>query len=283
MTRLPPRELSAAALTAALDAGGLTVVYQPVVDLRTGFVVAAEALARLRLPGSDVLLPPSAFLATAERHGLIGRLDTQVAEAAIHQAAQWRTATGERPFSIGINLSVADLDDASLPLRLQSLCGDAGLPTDCLVVEVTETLLSVEGRGHEDVLRSLAALDVNVTMDDFGTGFSSLTHLKRFPVKGIKIDRSFTWDLDTDPALTLALVRFGRDLGLHVVAEGVETESQLQALCQAGCPFVQGYLFSAPLPAAELGAMLDRRFVLPRPVAVPVPRTPTRAALRSPR
>ncbi|MDP3713607.1 MAG: EAL domain-containing protein [Mycobacteriales bacterium] len=282
MHRSPPRQLSAAALTAALDTGGLTVVYQPVVDLRSGYVVAAEALARLRLPDGGVLLPPSAFLPTAERHGLVGRLDAMVADIAIRQAALWWEATGERPFSIGINVSVADLDDSALPLRMQALCAEAGLPLDALVVEVTESLLSVEGRGHEDVLRSLAALGVNVTMDDFGTGFSSLSYLKRFPVKGIKIDRSFTWDLDTDPALTVALVRFGLELGVHVVAEGVETESQLQALCQAGCPFAQGYLFSPPLPAAELTALLDRRFVLPRPVAVPRPRTVT-AGLPSPR
>jgi EAL domain-containing protein (putative c-di-GMP-specific phosphodiesterase class I) len=205
-----------------------------------------------------------------------------VAETAVRQAVQWREIVGDRPFSIGINVSVADLDDAALPFRIQALCADAGLPMDALVIEVTETLLSVEGRGHEDVLRSLASLGVNVTMDDFGTGFSSLSYLKRFPVKGIKIDRSFTWDLDTDPALTLALVRFGRDLGMHVVAEGVETQSQLQALCQADCAFAQGYLFSPPVPAAELTAMLDRRFVLPRPVPVPLPLPRPAAAAATP-
>jgi EAL domain-containing protein (putative c-di-GMP-specific phosphodiesterase class I) len=287
VTRPRVRPLSPAGLAAALDAGGLEVFYQPVVDLRTGFVVAAEALARLRAPRSRALLPPSAFLPTAERTGLVSRIDELVAREAVHQAVAWRARLPGRPFSIGLNASVADLDDASLPLRLQALCGEAGLPMDALVVEVTETLLSVEGRGHEDVLRTLSALGVNVTLDDFGTGFSSLTYLRRFPVSGIKVDRSFTWDLDTDPRLTTALVRFGLELGVHVVAEGVERPTQLQALVDAGCPFAQGYLLSAPVPAAELGALLHRRFDVPRPSAhgslVPLPRHPERAVVPSSR
>lgn len=269
---VPPtlsRPLSAAAVAAALDTGGLVVAYQPVIDLRTGWVVAAEALARLRDPRTGALLPPSVFLPTAERCGLVGRLDALVAETAVRQAVAWRSAIADRPFSIALNVSVADLDDAALAGTLQRLCSQAGLPMNALIVEVTETLLSVEGRGHEDVLRALAALDVNITMDDFGTGYSSMSYLKRFPVCGIKIDRTFTWDLDTDPRLTTALVRFGTELGVHVVAEGVETHRQLAALVRAGCGFAQGYLFSPPLPADEFEAVLDRRFVLP----VPLPRS----------
>ena len=279
MEHVPPttaRRVSAAALTAALDAGGLEVVYQPVVQLATGRVVAAEALARLRLPRGRSLLPPSLFLPVAERHGLVGRIDAEVAEIAVRQAVAWRALLPGEPFSIGLNVSVEDLDDSALPHTLSRLCAEAGLPVDALVVEITETVLSREGRGHEDVLRSLAALGANITLDDFGTGYSSIAHLRRFPVKGIKVDRSFTWDLETDPRLTTALVRFGNELGVHVVAEGVETPGQLQALADAGCPFVQGYLLSPPVPAAELTALLHHRFDVPAgrtgPVAVPMPR-----------
>jgi EAL domain-containing protein (putative c-di-GMP-specific phosphodiesterase class I) len=139
-----------------------------------------------------------------------------------------------------------------------------------VVLEVTETVLSAIGSGHEDVLQAVDELGCNVTMDDFGTGYSSLSHLARFPIDGIKIDRRFVWEIGTGGRgglVAAALVRLGRDLGLHVVAEGVETPEQLAVLQEAGCPFAQGYLFSRPLSADDLTAFLvqSRRGVpLPR-------------------
>ncbi len=268
---LAPAGLSAASeLDAALDAGLLTVAYQPVVSLLTGAVVAAEALVRLRDPGTGRLLAPDTFIPLAEATGRIARIDQMVLALAVPLAVQWRTLMGDLPFSIGVNISVAGLADPGLAERVRSTCASAGLPCNALVLEVTETVLSQPGCGHEETLREIAALGCNVTMDDFGTGYSSLEHLARFPVAGIKIDRRFVWDIGgpgRSGLIPAALVRLGRDLGVHVVAEGVETPEQLAALQVAGCPFAQGYLISRPLPADELAAFLvtsGRGVPLPR-------------------
>jgi EAL domain-containing protein (putative c-di-GMP-specific phosphodiesterase class I) len=249
--RVPAALSTAYELDAALDAGLLTVAYQPVVSVRTGEVVAAEALARLQDPETGALLAPDAFIPLAEQTGRIGRIDRLVLKQAVTHAVRWRSLLGPRPFSIGVNVSVG------------------GLSEDGLVDHIAETVLSAE-EDHETVLRAIDDLGCNVTMDDFGTGYSSLSHLTRFPISGIKIDRRFVADLGTrglGGLVALALVRLGADLGLHVVAEGVETAEQLAALEFAGCPFAQGYLISRPIPAEELTAFLvsTRRGVpLPR-------------------
>ncbi len=257
---------SAVELDAALDAGLLTVVYQPVVDLHTGAVVAAESLVRLLVPGSDQLLTPDGFVPLAEATGRIGRIDEQVRAIAFAQAAQWRALNPGRPFSVGVNVSASGLH-LEVADHVAALCQQHGLPTNAVVVELTETALSLPGDGHDGVLRALSALGCNVTMDDFGTGYSSLSHLRRFPVNGIKIDRTFVADLDGGPVaarLASALIRFGLDLGVHVVAEGIETPSQLAALQELGCPFGQGYLIARPLPPAEFtDFLLHHGFVVP--------------------
>jgi EAL domain-containing protein (putative c-di-GMP-specific phosphodiesterase class I) len=267
---LPVAPRTASDLDAALDAGLLTVAYQPVVSLATGEVVAAEALARLHDPATGQLLAPDAFVPLAERTGRIARIDRMVLAEAVPEAVRWRALLGARPFSIGVNLSVAGLSHPGLADHVRRICDRAGLPCDALVIEVTETALSVAGDGHDGVLRAVHDLGCNVTMDDFGTGYSSLSHLARFPIDGIKIDRRFVWDIGTSGRGGLvpgALVRLGRDLGLHVVAEGVETPQQLAALQDAGCPFAQGFLISRPLTAEALTA-----FLLASRRGVPLPR-----------
>ena len=264
-TRGVPR--TAAELATALDEGRLTVRYQPVVDLRSGEVVAAEAL--VRLTDGNGLVPPDVFIPLAERSGLVRRIDLLVMEQALPQASLWRRQLRGRPFSIGVNISVADLQ-AELPGTVRALADDHDVPYDALVLELTETVLSESGRGHEQVLAELAGLGCNVTLDDFGTGYSSLSHLRDFPVAGVKVDRQFVWDLDgggRGADLARSLVRFGLDLGLHVVAEGIETRAQLVALQEVGCPFGQGYLFAPPLSAADLTTYLRH------PAAVPQPRS----------
>jgi EAL domain-containing protein (putative c-di-GMP-specific phosphodiesterase class I) len=272
---LPPEAPSRASdLDAALDAGLLTIAYQPVVSLATGEVVAAEALARLHDPATGQVLAPDVFIPLAEATGRIARIDRMVLAAAVAEAARWRSVLGSRPFSIGVNLSVAGLSEAGLADYISTTCAAAGLPCNAVVIEVTETALSVAGDGHEDVLRAVHELGCNVTMDDFGTGYSSLSHLTRFPIDGIKIDRRFVWDIGTSGRGGLvpgALVRLGRDLGLHVVAEGVETPQQLAALQDAGCPFAQGHLISPPLTADALTA-----FLLASRRGVPLPRNEDR-------
>lgn len=267
-----PAALSTACdLDAMLDAGLLTVAYQPIVSITTGEVVAAEALARMRNPETGCLIPPDEFIPLAERTGRIARIDQMVlAEAAPH-AVRWRALLGNRPFSIGVNLSVAGLSEHGLVDAITATCDAAGLPYDALIVEVTETVLSSADE-HEEILRALDRLGCNVTMDDFGTGYSSLTHLTRFPISGIKIDRRFVADLGTrglGGLVALALVRLGKDLGLDVVAEGVETPEQLSALEFAGCPLAQGYLISRPVPAEDFTAFL---LAARRGVSLPLPR-----------
>jgi EAL domain-containing protein (putative c-di-GMP-specific phosphodiesterase class I) len=271
--RVPTAPSSASDLDAALDAGLLTIAYQPVVSLTTGEVVAVEALARLRDPATGELLAPDTFVPLAEATGRIGRIDRMVLAQSAPLAVQWRASVTGRPFSISVNVSVGGLSNPGLPEYVRTTCDRAGLPPDALVVEVTESVLSEPGQGHEDVLQALHAMGCNVTMDDFGTGFSSLEHLSRFPIDGVKIDRRFVWDLGTPGRgglVPAALVRLGRDLGLHVVAEGVETPEQLSALQQAGCAFAQGYLFSRPLAAEALSA-----FLLASRRGVPLPRAGT--------
>jgi EAL domain-containing protein (putative c-di-GMP-specific phosphodiesterase class I) len=268
--------LRVADLDAALDAGLLTTRYQPVIDLATGRVVAAEALARLRDPSGGRLRTPDAFIPLAEQSGRIGRIDRLVLAAAVRFAVRCRAVLPQQPFSVGVNLSAAGLHP-ELPAYVEQLCAGAGLPRNALVLELTETVLSDADAEHEQVLRQLHNLGCNVTMDDFGTGYSSLSHLVRFPVDGIKIDREFVWEIDSGgrgAVVARALVALGADLGVHVVAEGVETPAQLAELIDAGCPFAQGYLFSPPLPADELLDFL-RRGPLALPGALPQPRTGT--------
>jgi len=259
-----------------LDAGLLTVAYQPVVSITTGEVVAAEALARLQDPETGCLLAPDTFIPLAEQTGRIARIDRMVLEQAAPHAVHWRTLLGPEPFSIGVNVSVAGLSEVGLVDSIIETCDAAGLPFDALVVEITETVLSSADE-HEGVLRAIDGLGCNVTMDDFGTGYSSLSHLTRFPISGIKIDRRFVADLGTrglGGLVALALVRLGQDLGLHVVAEGVETAEQLASLEYADCPHAQGYLISRPVPAEDFTAFL---LASRRGVVLPLPRNEEQA------
>jgi EAL domain-containing protein (putative c-di-GMP-specific phosphodiesterase class I) len=260
-------------LDAALDAGLLTVAFQPVLSLRTGAVVAAESLVRLRTPDGG-LIPPDQFIPLAEATGRVSRIDRMVLADAVPRAVAWRALLGPRPFSVGVNVSVAGLSEPGLADFVRTTCADAGLPCNALVIEVTETVLSELGTSDADVLRAVDDLGCNVTMDDFGTGYSSLDHLARFPVDGIKIDRRFVWQIGAAGRAGLvpaALVRLGADLGVHVVAEGIETPEQLAALQAADCPFGQGYLFSRPLPPDELTAYLSASGGVPLPRAGSAP------------
>ncbi|MCW2613646.1 MAG: hypothetical protein JWN08_640 [Frankiales bacterium] len=246
--------LTVAALDRALDAGCVVAVYQPVHDLRSGHVVGVEALARLRHPDTGRLLAPAEFVPLSERSGRAHLVDDAVASLAVPQAAAWRALRPGRPFSVGLNVSASRLWDRGLPARLQASAAAAGLPMDCLVIELTETALSDPDAGHDAVLWELADLGVNVTMDDFCTGYSALTHLLRLPVQGIKIDRAFVAASGTRRGrqVLAGLQALGDQLDVHVVAEGIETTEQLDLLREIGTPFGQGYLFSRPLPVDGL-------------------------------
>jgi diguanylate cyclase (GGDEF)-like protein len=251
-------ELSLTHLDEAIERGLVEPHYQPVIDTRTGVVVAVEALARLTHPVTGALLVPADFLPLSERTGRVGRIDALVAGRAIADVAVWRRAGYD--IAVGINVSVDHLDDPELPARLVQRCAEVDLDQDALIVEITETLQSVKGRGHAGAIQRLRDAGVNVTLDDFGTGYSALSYLLRFDVAGLKIDKSFTAALDTPRGVTLVqgLIDIANSLGLHVVAEGVETQEQLTWLREHGCPFAQGFLMSRPVPRSALAGVMDR-------------------------
>ena len=259
MTLEAVRSVTRAELEQALTEHRVVPVYQPCFDLRTGAVVAVECLARIRDTETGYLLPPAAFVPAAETYGLVSRVDAAIAEQAITQVAAWRARYPGQGLCLAINVSVAALDNPRLPDDLMLVATAAGLPFDALVIEVTETILSRAGRGHEAVLARLSAAGCNVTLDDFGTGNSSFAYLQRFQVQGLKIDRSFVRALGTGdrPERTVErFVQFCLDLDVHVVAEGIENDSQLEILKRLGCPFGQGFLLSPPLTVEALEELL---------------------------
>lgn len=260
----PARLLTVGEVERALDEGGLRVHYQPCYDLRTGEIVAVEALARLADPATGGLLAPASFLGAIEGTPTISRLDAMVFAEAAARVARWRRVPGGSRLCVAVNISAADLD-MSLPDSIRKTAAAAGLALDAVIIELTETLLSRTGQGHERVLSQLASLGCNVTLDDFGTGNASFDYLRRFRVDGIKIDRSFVQFLGSGSVqerMAESLIRFCLSLGVHVVAEGIEHPRHVAALRRLGCPFGQGFLMSRPLPPEEIEALLNSDEVL---------------------
>ena len=252
--------LSLGELDEVLDRQLVIPYYQPVVDTRTGRVAAVEALARVLHPATGQVLLPAQFLALAERTGRVRELDRQVTAAALAQVAVWRRDPQMVDLRVAVNVSVDHLDDHGLPGYLVDRCHRVGLPTDAVTVEITETLRSVTGRGHEHVVRQLREMGLQVALDDFGTGFSTLSYLLRFPVTTIKIDMSFTAALVSDRGrgLVQGMLSTALSMGLSVVAEGVDTPEQRDWLTGQECPFLQGNLLSPPLPGAYLPATVTQ-------------------------
>jgi len=236
-------------LRASLDDGTFEVHYQPLYDLRTGAIIGAEALARVP-DGDGGWISPELFIPVAENTGLIGRLGQTVMEMALRQTVTWKAGLGAAQFGIGVNLSVRQLGDPQLLRKVTTLLEQTGLPPDALVLELTESIFS-DDRQHEHDLAALRRLGIKVFIDDFGTGYSSLSYLRRFDVDGLKIDKMFVRDLvddERDRHVTRAIVQMAFDLGIAVVAEGIETPEQLEVVVEAlGCSLGQGYLLSRPV------------------------------------
>jgi len=234
----------------------LFLVYQPILNLETGHVSAAEALLRWQHPTRG-LIPPTEFIALAEESGVIVDIGAWVLETACEQAAQW-TADGH-PIRISVNVSARQLDDPGLLRVVQHALNRSGLDPDQLVLEVTETALMRDAEAAADVLRELKAFGVHVAIDDFGTGYSSLAYLQQLPADSLKIDRTFiaasARSRDDDPLIS-TLIQLSRSLDLVTIAEGIEDEAQLTRLRELGCAFGQGYLFAPPLEVAALERML---------------------------
>nr|WP_249420477.1 EAL domain-containing protein [Rhabdothermincola salaria] len=241
-----------ARLGQALADDEFDVHYQPVVDLVDGRLIAFEALVRWEHPERGTL-PPAEFLDTAERSGLIVGLGERVLEKACRQAAEWRRAGAD--IYLSVNVSTRQLADPGVVERFTEIMGDAGFDPACLWLEVTETAVVEELEKACLVLRRLVDLGVGVSIDDFGTGWASLTYLRSFPVHTLKIDRSFVaraGDTANDAAIVRSIISLGAELGLFVVAEGIETKAQHEELRRLGCSFGQGYLFGRPAPARDV-------------------------------
>jgi PAS domain S-box-containing protein/diguanylate cyclase (GGDEF)-like protein len=248
-----------AALARALREGQLRLLYQPIVDLGDGKVVACEALVRWERPGVG-LVEPEHFVPLAERNGSIVELGAWVIDHAIADAATWPRRTGLR-LRVAINLTARQLHDEHLVERVAGACATSGLSPATLCVELTESaFVATDDYGAYRVLETLRGMGVEVAIDDFGTGYSALSYLKHLPVDVLKIDRGFVAGLGTDPADTLlveAIITVAHGLGLRVVAEGVETTAQLELLRDLGCDAVQGYLLSRPTTRTALRAVFD--------------------------
>jgi len=233
----------------------LVVHYQPIASVSNGKIVALEALVRWNHPTRG-LLGPMEFIPFAEETDLIFSLGRWVLREACFTMARWRREVpGAEEAYITVNLSVHQLSDSTLLDSIAQALADSGLPAEGLVLEVTESLLMSETSETVEALSGIHAMGVGLAIDDFGTGESSLARLKRFPVKVLKIDKSFVDGLgilDTDEAIVAAIVQLSKALGLVVLAEGVETPAQLERVAALGCDLYQGYLMSRPVSAEQV-------------------------------
>lgn len=247
------------ALHRALERDEFVVHYQPVVELEAMVPTGAEALLRWHHPAQG-LLAPGRFVPVAEESGLILPIGAWVIERACAQLRSWddglRARTGR---SVDVNLSARQIDDPRLVRTVEDVLARTGLPPGCLTLEITESALVNDISAARAVLGSLKDLGVQLAIDDFGTGYSSLSHLEHFPIDVLKVDQMFVSALGRSSRaerIVGAVVDLAHALGLLVVAEGVETVTQLEVLRAFGCDFAQGHLFSPPVPAEELGPRL---------------------------
>ncbi len=247
----------------AMAEGGLTLHYQPEIDLHTGEVVAVEALIRWPHPRLG-LIPPDHFLSLAEEAGLIRRITEWVLVEAVAACANWWRAGHQA--AVAVNILATDLLDASLPDQVEALLARAGLPPQALILEITEAMVMADLMRARRVIEGLSDLGVVVSIDDFGTGFSSLAYLSDLAVGELKLDRMFTGRLHAgvlttrDEAIVHSVIDLGHALGLRVVAEGIERRELVGFLAELGCDRGQGFGIQAPRPSGELDfAGLTRR------------------------
>jgi diguanylate cyclase (GGDEF)-like protein/PAS domain S-box-containing protein len=256
-------------LRRALAEGELCVHYQPVVAAADGRIASMEALVRWQHPERG-MVSPGEFIPVAEEFGLIGELGRFVLEEACRQLAEWRRdGVVADDVSVAVNVSARQFEQRGFVAEVAAIMASTGLAATphLLGLEVTETLLMESGDAGAAVLAELSALGVGLLLDDFGTGVSSLGRLKRLPVDTLKVDRVFIKGLGEpggdDDAIVGAVLAMAAQLGLRVVAEGVETPVQLERLCELGCDRIQGFLFSRPVPATQMAQLLGARLLRP--------------------
>jgi diguanylate cyclase (GGDEF)-like protein len=255
------------ALRRALENEEFELHYQPKVDVASGEVHAMEALVRWRSPERG-LVPPNEFIGVSEEIGLIIPLGAWVLREACRQNRAWQLA-GLPRLRVAVNLSAYQFRQQNLPEFVAAVLEETGMDPSCLEVEVTESVVMHNPVDAARMLERLHAQGIHISVDDFGTGYSSLSYLKQFRLDTLKIDRSFVRDISSDAddaAIVSAVIALAHSLRLRVIAEGVETEEQLDYLRQLGCDQYQGFLRSKPLPAVEFEAML--RATAPAGIAI---------------
>jgi diguanylate cyclase (GGDEF)-like protein len=250
-------------LRQGIEAGQLVVHYQPQLDVATGATRGVEALVRWQHPQRG-LLAPGAFVPLAERSGLVKEISRAVLGQATRQWNVWHA--GGKTLDMAVNLSAADLFDLGLPDEIARLLARHRMPPERLTLELTESTLMADEKRTAEVLARLHSLGVRLAIDDFGTGYSSLAYLERLPVDEVKVDRTFVAGLPADAAHAAIVkwtITLAHALGFVVVAEGVETAEQLEALGDFGCDVAQGYLIGRPVPNAELATFATAKRLTP--------------------
>jgi EAL domain-containing protein (putative c-di-GMP-specific phosphodiesterase class I) len=246
-------------LHAAVAGQALSLNFQPVVDLDSGTIVGAEALLRWRSEAGEAI-GPAEFIPLAESSGSIHGLGLWAFRAACQASARWALRWGAAAPAVSINLSPRQLEDSGLPQRFAEVLAETGCDARRITMEVTESSAIAESETPQEVLRQLVAMGFSVAVDDFGTGYASLQQLLRLPVHELKIDRAFVSgmiDHHSHRALVVGVIGLAAALGLRVVAEGVETDAQRNALRAIGTRRAQGFLLGTPLDEAEFVRRVD--------------------------
>jgi EAL domain-containing protein (putative c-di-GMP-specific phosphodiesterase class I) len=258
-------------LRRASERDELFVDYQPIVSLENRTLIGFEALVRWRHPEFG-LVPPQDFIPVAEETGQILTIGQRVLESACRQARDWQTTyPAAPPLFVSVNLSVKQFNQPGLVENIASLLQEFQLPPRCLKLEITESVFSDNLDAAVGLLTQLRELGVQLSIDDFGTGYSSLSYLQRFPIDTLKIDRSFVTQMmenEENLAIVRTIVALAQNLGMDVVAEGVETEDQLRLLRKLECENGQGYLFSTPLGSQQLDQFIATYNVIDVPTTL---------------
>jgi EAL domain-containing protein (putative c-di-GMP-specific phosphodiesterase class I) len=248
------------ALRHGLERDEFELHYQPIVDIESGAIKGFEALVRWDRPHLG-LVAPSEFIPVAEESGIIVPMGEWILGEACRQAARWQADLPSGGLTVSVNLSGRQMAQRDIAETVRVALHEAGADPAGLVIELTETVLLDDVEQAVRTLDALRAIGVKLSMDDFGTGYSSLTYLRRFPIDIVKVDRSFVNQLGTDSrdaSIVEMVVTLAHGLEIDVVAEGVETREQLDALAGMSCQFAQGYLFARPQPARQATALLAR-------------------------